>query len=167
MDEFFVEIEKYSSGLYAYLFSRTHSHHTSEDLLQETLLKAFLAIEEIQPANLEAWLMTIAKYTMYDYLKKQRRLQLEEADFFEKQIYAPDFTTKLIEDNDLQQALRLLKRLPKTQQKAITLIHVKEFSYEEVSEMLNVPVNTLKSHVRRGRKKLRQLKEEDDRDGKK
>lgn len=167
MDEFSREIEKNSEGLYAYLFRRTRSHHTSEDLLQETLLKAFLALEEIQPDNLEAWLMTIAKYTMFDHLKKQRRVKLEEADFFEKQIYPTDFTENLVETAELQQALRLLKKLPKAQQKAIALIHVRDFSYEEVSEMLNVPLNTLKSHVRRGREKLRQLKKEEDDHGKK
>lgn len=166
MEEFDQIIGQYSTSLYAYLLTHTRNHHTAEDLLQDALLKAYLAIEESQPANIEAWLMTIAKYTMYDYLNKQRRIQLEEADFFEKHLFV-EKTSQLVTEDELQQALRLLKKLPAKQQKAIALIKLKEFSYEEVSLMLKMPINTLKSHVRRGQDKLRQLKEEENHHGKK
>lgn len=147
----------HSSQLYGYLLQHTGNHYTAEDLLQETFLKAYLAIQAEIPDNLEAWLLTIAKYTMYDYFRKQKRIVIQEADFFDKQVYSVELADELIQKETSEQIVALLKRLPSNQQKAIALVQIKEFSYEEVSEMLDIPINTVKSHVKRGRATLRKL----------
>jgi len=54
---------------------------------------------------------------------------------------------------DLQQALR---KLPPPQQTAIVLRYVHDFSYEEIAEAMDVPLNTVKSHLFRARKKLQE-----------
>ncbi|MBP1041880.1 RNA polymerase sigma factor [Vagococcus sp. BWB3-3] len=157
MDELESYIMKHSQGLYRYLLLHTGDHYTAEDLLQETFLKAFLAIQTNIPDNLEAWLMTIAKYTMYDHYKKQKRIVIKEAEFFERQPFVASL--ERLDQLELSMAtVKMLKRLPSQQQKAIALVHIRGFPYEEVSEMLDIPVNTLKSQVRRGRESLKQWK---------
>lgn len=153
--------QKYSHQLYAYLLTHTRDHYTAEDLLQDTFLKAFLAIQDKVPENIEAWLMTIAKYTMFDYFKKQRRITIQAADFFAKQAADGHVEDQLLAADDIQETIRLLAKLPKKQQKAIAIVQIKGFTYQEASEMLAVSVNTLKSQVKRGREQIKLWKRED------
>ena len=167
MKEFEELIGLASQNLYAYLLSRTRDHYLAEDLLQETLLKAYLALETSEVVELEAWLMTIAKFTMFDYYKKQRRIQVQAADFFERQATGAkaDPLAQVLTELEAEAALKLLRRLPAAQQKALALVLIKGFSYEEASQMLDLPINTLKSQVKRGREKLRYWNEEGNSDG--
>lgn len=153
--------EEYSQQLYGYLLTHTRDHYTAEDLLQDTFLKAFLAIQDKAPENIEAWLMTIAKYTMFDYFKKQRRIIIQAADFFDKQVAKDQVENELLVANDIQQTIKLLAKLPKKNQKAIAIIQIKGFTYEEASEMLGISINTLKSQVKRGREQIQLWKRED------
>ena len=74
LEELEAYIRQHSANLYGYLLQHTRNSHTAEDLLQETFLKAFLALHSEVPKHPEAWLMTIAKYTMFDYFKNQNRI---------------------------------------------------------------------------------------------
>lgn len=74
-----------------------------------------------------------------------------EEDFVQEDYHAGKEIEKGAIISDLKQAIR---RLPMPQQTAIILRYVQDYNYKEISEAMNLPLNTVKSHLFRGRKQL-------------
>lgn len=155
-------LAQFQQELYYYLFRRIRNKEDCEDLLQEVYLKAFLAFPSQKILNVGAWLKTIARHTMIDYYRTQKRIEyLSE----EVEQTLPILETLEIY-SELNEVLESIANLPLIYRNALILVTVKGFSYEEASEILGIPVSTLKSHVKRGREKLHSLlKEEGENNG--
>lgn len=129
----------------------SHGDH-ADDLVQETLMKAWNHQSSFQPGtNLKAWLFTILRNEYFSQLRKRRR-EVEDADGG----YASSVMTPGSQESQLDMAdLRLaLQQLPDDQREAVVLVGASGFSYQEVAEICHVPVGTVKSRVNRARNKL-------------
>jgi RNA polymerase sigma-70 factor (ECF subfamily) len=131
-----------------------HADH-ADDLVQETLMKAWNHQDSFQPGtNIKAWLFTILRNQYFSQLRKRRR-EVEDAGGE----YAGSVTTPGSQESQLDMAdLRIaLQQLPHDQREAVVLVGASGLSYQEVAEISGVPVGTVKSRVNRGRNKLASL----------
>jgi RNA polymerase sigma factor (sigma-70 family) len=135
--------------------SLSGNRDVADDLVQETLLKAWAARARFQAGtNMRAWTFIILRN---HYLSQMRRARLrgEWDDLTADRILAaPASQDKHVELSDMQRALL---QLPQPQREALILVGAGGFAYEEAAEICGVAVGTIKSRVARGRVALEGL----------
>ena len=142
-------------GLRAFGLSLTARGDRADDLVQETLMKAWKHSASFeQGTNMKAWLYTILRNEFYSQLRKRKR-EVEDADGF----YSGKVAVHAEQDGHLDMAdLRVaLAKLPEDQREAIILVGASGFSYEEAADICSVAVGTIKSRVNRARARLAAL----------
>lgn len=142
-------------NLRAFAVSLTHNTDRADDLVQETLVKAWDKHESFQPGtNLKAWLFTILRNEFYSQMRKRgREIQDSDGIMTSRLAVHPSQHGSL----DLEDFRTALDRLPEDQREAIILIGASGFSYEEAAEICGCAVGTIKSRVSRARSRLQEL----------
>ena len=142
-------------NLRAFAVSLTHNTDRADDLVQETLVKAWDKHESFQPGtNLKAWLFTILRNEFYSQMRKRgREIQDSDGIMTARLAVHPSQHGSL----DLEDFRAALERLPEDQREAIILIGASGFSYEEAAEICGCAVGTIKSRVSRARSRLQEL----------
>ena len=147
-------------ALRAFAWSLSHNAADADDLVQETLTKAWTHRDRFEPGtNLRAWLFTILRNTYYTSLVRKRR---EVGD--ENGKYAATLSTPATQDwsvalKNLQASLQLL---PSEHREALILVGAAGLTYEEAAEICGCALGTIKSRVNRARAKLLKLLDEED-----
>lgn len=126
---------------------------TADDLAQETFIKAYYALGSFRgDANFATWLYRIAYNCFAAHVRAQKpMLRLDENPPDEQSC---DADTAQVLHRDFATALR---QLPENQRVALHLHLQRELTHQEVAEVMNCPLGTAKSHIRRGSKKLKSL----------
>jgi RNA polymerase sigma-70 factor (ECF subfamily) len=142
-------------SLRAFAVSLAQNADKADDLVQETLVKAWDKQKSFQPGtNLKAWLFTILRNEFYSQMRKRgREVQDSDGTMTGRLAVHPSQDGAL----DLQDFRRALKQVPEDQREAIILIGASGFSYEEAAEICGCAVGTIKSRVSRGRTRLTEL----------
>ncbi|MTH65207.1 RNA polymerase sigma factor [Paracoccus shanxieyensis] len=149
------ELVDHLPALRAFALSLTRESAGADDLVQDTIVKAWTHIDKFQPGtNLRAWLFTILRNTFYSARRKTRR-EVSDTDGIHaaRQASRPEHDGRLAL-NDFRNAF---EKLPDEQREALILVGASGFSYEEAAEMTRVAVGTVKSRANRGRRKLAEL----------
>ena len=146
--------ESHMNDIYRYLFSLTQHHAQTEDLLQETFIKAHITLLAKPIHDIRPWLFKVAYYSYIDSIRKQKWIVVTNEI---NQIDERTPEQLVVEQDSYRQLLKLLNELKDIERQAILLCDVHECTYEQVAEILTMNINTVKSHVARGRKKLRAL----------
>jgi RNA polymerase sigma-70 factor (ECF subfamily) len=142
-------------NLRAFAVSLCGDIERADDLVQETLLKAWDHLDSFQEGtNLRAWLFTILRNTYFSECRRRRR-EVEDRDGSKAAELAvhPDQQGHL----DMQDFRRALNKLPPDQREALVLVGAAGFSYEEAASISGCAVGTIKSRVNRARSKLTEL----------
>ncbi len=141
--------------LRAFAVSLAKNSDRADDLVQETLVKAWDKQGSFQPGtNLKAWLFTILRNEFYSQMRKRRR-EVEDSDG--SIIARLSVHPSQDGSSDLSDFRRALALLPEDQREAIILIGASGFSYEEAAEICGCAVGTIKSRVSRARTRLQQI----------
>ncbi|MDF3605170.1 RNA polymerase sigma factor [Paracoccus sp. DMF-8] len=149
------ELVDHLPALRAFALSLSRDGAMADDLVQDTIVKAWTNIEKFQVGtNLRAWLFTILRNTFYSARRKTRR-EVNDTDG----VHAARMSTRPDHDgrlalNDFRAAF---EKLPDEQREALLLVGASGFSYEEAAEMTGVAVGTVKSRANRGRRRLAEL----------
>ncbi|GJD47442.1 ECF RNA polymerase sigma factor EcfG [Methylobacterium crusticola] len=139
-------------ALRAFAFSLTRDIDRSDDLVQETLVRAWTKSDSFaRGTNLYAWLFTILRNLFYSEQRKRRR-EVEDADgvMAGRLTALPDQEARV----ELSAFQRALSTLPPSQREALVLVGAQNFTYEEAAEICGVAVGTIKSRVSRARGRL-------------
>jgi RNA polymerase sigma-70 factor (ECF subfamily) len=140
--------------LYGTAYRLTRNAHDAEDLVQDTVLRAFRAFDRYTSGtNIRAWLYTILYRVRTDALRRMGRTP-ESLELPEEGPAVPPEQEALARGGDA--IARALEDLPETFRAAVVLRDVEEFSYGEIARILDVPVGTVMSRIHRGRTLLRQ-----------
>lgn len=142
-------------SLRAFALSLTYNADRADDLVQETLVRAWANRETYRPdTHLKAWLFTILRNQFYTECRKRQR-EVEDADgsYAERLVTMPDQVKHL----DFVRFREALKKLPDDQREVLLLVGANGFSYEEAATICDVAVGTVKSRINRGRAKLAEL----------
>lgn len=142
-------------NLRAFAMSLIRSRDRADDLVQDTIMKAWAKQESYQQGtNMRAWLVTILRNEFYSQIRKSgRELQDTDGAYTAKLSVAPAQHGSV----DLRDFRVALDKLPGDQREAILLIGASGFSYEEAAEICGCPVGTIKSRVSRARLRLQEL----------
>lgn len=133
----------------------------ADDLVQETILKAYRAWEQYeQGTNAKGWLLTILRNAFInEYRRRVRHPETVDIDAIEPfavfdQVQDDDpqgkFFDRIVDD----QVLRAVDQLPESFRETVVLSDVEGMSYQDVAKILGVPVGTVKSRLFRGRQLL-------------
>ena len=142
-------------GLRAFGMSLSMRADRADDLVQETLLKAWKHHESFEPGtNMKAWLYTILRNEFYSQIRKRKR-EVEDADGLHAGRVAVDGNQ--LSHLDMMDMKVALAQLPNDQREAIILVGASGFSYEEAADICLVAVGTIKSRVSRARTRLSQI----------
>ncbi|MBI4721386.1 MAG: sigma-70 family RNA polymerase sigma factor [Chitinivibrionia bacterium] len=157
----------YLDPLYAYAHSLTGNGVEAEDLVQETFLKAFRAFDSFKDGtNLKAWLFRILKNTFINEFHQKKRFEEfggngSEDEAYEKLIAAqkteaaqPNVEKDVFGGSFGDEVAQALDALPPEFRTAIYMADVEEMSYEEIAEVMEIPIGTVRSRIARGRKIL-------------
>ena len=139
-------------SLRAFAFSLTYDLDRSDDLVQDTLVRAWTKSDSFRRGtNLTAWLFTILRNLFYSEQRKRKR-EVEDADglIAEGLASLPEQEVR-VEMREFREALDLL---PYAQREALILVGAQSFTYEEAAEICGVAVGTIKSRVSRARVRL-------------
>ncbi|RQP17118.1 MAG: RNA polymerase sigma factor [Brucella intermedia] len=142
-------------SLRAFAMSLAQNADKADDLVQETLVKAWDKQASFQPGtNLKAWVFTILRNEFYSQMRKRgREVQDTDGVFSEQLAVHPSQYGTL----DLQDFRAALEQLPDDQREAIILIGASGFAYEEAAEICGCAVGTIKSRVSRARTRLQEI----------
>lgn len=153
--EFKAQLAQIIPHLRAFGRSVSGSRDLADDLVQETLMKAWAARQRFQAGtNMRAWTFIILR-NLYLSQMRRSRFRGEWDDLVADRILAaPAGQDKQVELGDMQRALL---HLPQPQREALILVGAGGFAYEEAAEICGVAVGTIKSRVARGRVALETL----------
>jgi RNA polymerase sigma-70 factor (ECF subfamily) len=158
----------YAPQLFGTALRMTRNRADAEDLVQETMLKGFRAYESFETGtNLRAWLFRILTNTFINRYnaKKARPQESDFGDLDEFYLYtrapalarrlegrsAEEEVIDLFTDDEVKAAL---EDLPEIFLLPVLLADVQDFSYQEIADMLDIPLGTVMSRLHRGRQAL-------------
>ncbi|MDH3676356.1 MAG: sigma-70 family RNA polymerase sigma factor [Anaerolineae bacterium] len=154
----------YQGTAYNVAYRVIGNRDAAADATQDAFLKAYKAIKQYQGGSFRSWLLRIVTNTCYDQLRyKSRRPTTSLEDLTEN---PDDHSDRLISQTERPEE-RVLRRelnqliqigidtLPDDQRLVLVLSDVQGFSYQEIAEIIDQPLGTVKSRLSRGRRRLR------------
>lgn len=154
----------------AYKF--TGRHDEAEDLTQDIFLKIFKSLHTFdRRANFQTWLVSVSRNLCIDHyrsVRKERETIDRDVDAGELTPAAPGQNAfQALEQADRVELLRkAMAELPDSLRRAVVMRDLKELSYQEIADQLNLPEGTVKSRINRGRTELarqvQRIREEDE-----
>jgi RNA polymerase sigma-70 factor (ECF subfamily) len=154
-NEFKDQLAQVIPHLRAFGRSLSGSRDLADDLVQETLLKAWAARKRFQAGtNMRAWTFIILRNLFLSQMRRARFKGEWDELTASKLLAAPASQDRHVELGDMQRALM---HLPQPQREALILVGAGGFAYEEAAEICGCAVGTIKSRVARGRVALESL----------
>ncbi|MBA4012327.1 MAG: RNA polymerase subunit sigma [Phenylobacterium sp.] len=139
-------------ALRAFAWSLSHNGSDADDLVQDTLIKAWSNRDKFEPGtNLRAWLFTILRNTYYTQVIRRRREVRDETGEYANNMRTPPTQDWSIAMRALQAGLA---QLPDEHREALILVGAAGLSYEEAAEICGCALGTIKSRVNRARARL-------------
>ena len=163
--DFNEEIIPHLDALYNFGLRLTADPNDAEDLVQDTIVKAYRFFSSYEKGtNAKAWLFRILKNSFINnYRKKSKKPQqvdYDEVATFYETIRAERTETSDLEDKMFRELIdddisNALDEIPEDFRTVVLLCDVEDFTYEEIANMLDVPIGTIRSRLHRGRNLLK------------
>lgn len=166
-ESFNILVKRFKDRLHNFLYRYTHNHQDCEDLVQETFLRVYSSRQSYERiAKFSTWMYTIALNLARSLYKKKKRkttvtIHKDESNPDDCKMELED--DALLPDDLLHQKMcmnQLELALPKLNEdfrEVVLLRDIQQLSYEEVSEITELPMGTVKSRINRGRAQLQDL----------
>lgn len=147
-------------SIYGTALRLTRSRDDASDLTQEALVRAYEAFGRFDGQNFKAWILRILTNLYINRYRKKRR-EGTPGSLDDENVIEPasddDVATERVVFDDLlgQEVEEALSKLPEAFRTAVLLVDIEGLSYEEIAEITQVPVGTVRSRIARGRAMLR------------
>jgi len=138
--------------------SLTRNHAEAEDLVQDTLLRAYRGIGGFDGRHPRAWLLTILRNTHINRNRRRRPELLRDPDAATDRMASAasdDRADAAIDDEFDVEIVRALESLDEPFRRVVELVDIDGLSYAEAAEVLDVPVGTVMSRLHRARSRIR------------
>ncbi|PJE50556.1 MAG: hypothetical protein COV29_04075 [Candidatus Yanofskybacteria bacterium CG10_big_fil_rev_8_21_14_0_10_36_16] len=159
LDNFEQIVVQYQRDIINFHYRFTGNRFEAEDLAQETFIKAYKKLHTLKEHDkFKSWLFHIARNTAVDFFRKNKNRAIpvdhEILASLASMSDSPNYE-KLVEQNNISKQIKNCVNLLKEEEKLlIKLLYYHDFSYAQISKMLNINQNTLKSRLRRARMSL-------------
>ncbi len=150
-------VEKYQRSIYWHIRRMVVSHEDAEDVLQETFIRIFKYLNEFRAdSSLSTWIYRIATNECYRFLDKKKEILVSteeiQADLMNKLM-----TSEYVDyDNEMEVKFQqAILTLPEKQRLVFNLRYYDELSYEEISQITDTKVDTLKANYHFAKEKIK------------
>jgi len=145
----------YKGRIFSYTYRIVRNYHDAEDITFETFIRCFKSLDSFDINRpFATWLFTIAHNLVIDFFRKNRQ-EYEYLD--EKHASTDNFVQEFEKKQKFEKIEKAIAKLPPLDREIVVLFHKEEHSYQEISEILKIPVSTIKTRLHRARKRLREL----------
>ncbi len=146
--------------LYRVAYSITRNNADAEDLVQDTLLRAYRAIERFDGRYPRAWLLTIMRNAQVNRVRRKRPELMRDPEetmsrIADESAEAADAESQLMDQGFEAPIESALRALPEKFRKVVELVDLNELSYQEAADALGIPVGTVMSRLHRARRNIR------------
>jgi RNA polymerase sigma-70 factor, ECF subfamily len=131
----------------------------AQDVVQEAFLRGFKFFGAFRGGDSRAWLLRIVRNSFYDWLRKQRRAELETP--FDEQVHeaaavSPGPDAALLAKADKEMVNQAIEALPVEYREVLVLRELEGLAYKEIADIAALPIGTVMSRLARAREQLRQ-----------
>ncbi len=163
--DFEKEMLPHMDALYNFALKMTGNRDDADDLLQDTYLKAYRFLDKYEKGtNPKAWLFRIMKNSYINKYRKESK-EPDKVDYDEIKDFYNIIRAESTDPNDLGEKLfgnlldddvtKALESLPEDFRTVVILCDIEGLTYEEIADLVEVPIGTVRSRLHRGRKMLR------------
>ena len=157
-------VEKHQKGVHALVWRKIGDFHYAEEITQDTFLRAYKKLSTLKdPNQFTGWLYVIANRLCIDWLRKQKFTGQSLEDTPVEEIDKAAYEHHISEQRQTETAehhreivKKLLAKLPESERTVVTLYYLGEMTTKEIGKFLGVSVDTIKTRLRRGRKRLQE-----------
>ncbi|HUX71690.1 MAG TPA: sigma-70 family RNA polymerase sigma factor [Cellulomonadaceae bacterium] len=146
--------------LYRVALSLTGQPADAEDLVQDTLIRAFRAVERFDGAHPRAWLLTILRHTHLNRVRGRSAVLLRDGETVEltlERLGTPEPSAEEVVVSEVFETVvaEALAALPDKHRTVVTLVDIEGLTYQEAADALGVPRGTIMSRLHRARARIR------------
>lgn len=148
--------------LYAVCLRMCGNHEDAQDCLQEAMLRVYRSISGFKgQSSFSTWLYRVAMNTCLDELRRRKNKPSTSLDTLIDAGWSPADGSatpehSMLADEKRREIQAVISELPEDMRSAVVLRDIEGFSYDEIADILNINVGTIKSRISRGREKLRE-----------
>ena len=159
-----VVYQQYSRLVYGFLYSHTHDAEWSEEMTQETFLKATMSISRYDSScKLSVWLCQIAKHILYQELRKKNRFKTVELTDDLIDFSISDGETSVIRQENKMELYQAIHHLPEQEREVVLYRISGELSFREIGAILGKSENWSRTVFFRAKQKIRKELDEHER----
>lgn len=159
VDAFTENVHQYQDRIYGFACSYLKDDAAAKDVTQDVFIRYWNHYEEIDDDRAIAWLMRVTRNACIDLLRKRQTRRKSVTVNSENLHRAPDRTASPhaeAESTDFETRLdAALAEIDEPYRSVVTMRELHDMKYKEISDALDMPINTVKVYIHRGRKKLR------------
>ena len=167
-EAFSVLVRKHQKRIHALAWRKVGDFHIAEEITQDTFLSVYKNLAQLKnPNQFSGWIYVIANRLCLKWLQKNKSAMqsledtpMEEIEKFSYTHHVSDQRQTEIAEDRQELVKKLLTKLPESERTVVTLFYLGEMTAKEIGKFLGVSVNTIKSRLRRGRKRLQEQQEE-------
>jgi RNA polymerase sigma factor (sigma-70 family) len=150
-------INKYKNPLYATILRMTGNQQDAADLVQEAFIKIYHQLGKFDgKGSFSSWIYRVAINHCMDEFRKKRykmeRVEIKEEDFMDS--HHPEVI--FLKKEKHRQLEKLIAVLPEEERMILLMRYVNELSYNEIGELMSLPLSTVRNKLHRAKKKLRE-----------
>ena len=165
---FSVLVRKHQKSIHALAWRKVGDFHAAEEITQDTFFQAYKNLAKLKnPNQFAGWAYVIANRLCLRWLQKNKSTMqslegtpMAEIDKSSYTRYISEQREMEVREHRYEQVKKLLARLPESERTVVTLHYLGEMTAKEIGKFLGVSVNTIKSRLRRGMKRLQDQGEE-------
>ena len=156
-------VEQFKDWIFNFALYYSGNRPDAEDITQEVFIKAWQNLDKIQKKMTKAWLMRVAHNLCIDYARRRKSsakvLQFTDMDFLDYKTVTA--TTSSNPENEVmsneltEQLYRALQALPEQLRSVLMMREINDMKYADISKALEIPLNSVKVYIHRGRAELR------------
>ncbi|WP_256389621.1 RNA polymerase sigma factor [Vibrio vulnificus] len=164
---FAVVFQHFAPKLKQFAFKHVGNEQVAMEMVQETMTTVWhkAHLFDAEKSALSTWVYTIIRNLCFDLLRKQRGkdLHIHADDIWPSDYYPLDLVERYSPEQDMlkEQVMRFLDCLPKAQRDVLQAVYIEDLPHQQVAEMFNIPLGTVKSRLRLAVEKLRHTMQAD------
>jgi RNA polymerase sigma-70 factor (ECF subfamily) len=166
-DSFAALVDRHMSMVYKFIYRYVGNADAANDIVQDVFIKVWKNIKKFDPEkNFKTWLLTIAKNTALDSIKKKKavlfsKIEGGETDldaFLAPYVESVDLPDELLQKKQTKEDLdRMLQKMSPSYRSVLLLRYTEHLKFREIAEVLQEPIDTIKSKHRRALIQLRKM----------
>jgi len=131
--------------LKGYVIKMVGNSHLAQDIIQDTMLKAVTHISKFEPkAKFSTWLIKISTNVYRDFLRKNKIFELIDENFIDKGKHLEEI---VIFNYEYKEVMKVILKLPYKKRAVLILKHYYGYKYEEIAEIIDCPIGTVRSRL--------------------